>query len=74
MSVSMLLARVENYNPNMARMLRKKRKQYDLLMEIPRTTMREIQFRATLANYLQGSGRCYDRDIQKFSSINKKQY
>lgn len=25
MSVSMLLARVENYNPNMARMLRKKK-------------------------------------------------
>lgn len=73
MSVSMLLARVENYNPNMARMLRKKRKQYDLLMEIPRTTMREIQFRAILANYLQGSGRCYDRDTQIFSSINKKQ-
>lgn len=73
MSVSMLLAMVENYNPNMARMLRKKRKQYDLLMEIPRTTMREIQFRAILANYLQGSGRCYDRDALKFSSINKKQ-
>lgn len=73
MSVSMVLARVENYNPNMARMLRKKRKQYDLLMEIPRNTMREIQFRAILANYLQGSGRCYDRDTQKFSSLNKKQ-
>ena len=72
MSVSMLLARVENYNPNMARMLRKKRKQYDLLMNLPRNTIHDIQFRAVLANYIEGTGKCYDRDIERFTSLKIK--
>lgn len=73
MSVSMLLARLEHDNPNMARAISKKRKIYDLLMNLPRNTIHDIQFRAVLANYIEGTGKCYDRDTQKFSSLNKKQ-
>lgn len=54
MSVSMLLARLEHDNPNMARAISKKRKIYDLLMNLPRNTMHEIQFRAVLTNYIVG--------------------
>ena len=69
MSVSMLLARLEHDNPNMARAISKKRKIYDLLMNLPRNTIHEIQFRAVLANYIEGKGKCYDRDIERFTSL-----
>lgn len=72
MSVSMLLARLEHDNPNMARAISKKRKIYDLLMNLPRNTMHEIQFRAVLANYIEGTGKCYDRDIKRFTSLKIK--
>lgn len=68
MSVSILLARLEHDNPNMARAISKKRKIYGLLMNLPRNTMREIQFRAVLANYIEGTGKCYDRDIERFTN------
>lgn len=72
MSVSMLLARLEHDNPNMARAISKKRKIYDLLMNLPRNAMHEIQFRAVLANYIEGTGKCYDRDIERFTSLKIK--
>lgn len=74
MSVSMLLARLEHDNPNMARAISKKRKIYDLLMNLPRNTMHEIQFRAVLANYIEGTGKCYDRAIERFTSLKIKLY
>lgn len=72
MSVSMLLARLEYDNPNMARAISKKRKIYDLLMNLPRNTIHDIQFRAVLANYIEGTGKCYDRDIERFTSLKIK--
>ena len=72
MSVSMLLARLEHDNPNMARAISKKRKIYDLLMNLPRNTIHDIQFRAVLANYIEGTGKCYDRDIGRFTSLKIK--
>lgn len=72
MSVSMLLARLEHDNPNMARAISKKRKRYDLLMNLPRNTIHDIQFRAVLANYIEGTGKCYDRDIERFTSLKIK--
>lgn len=71
MSVSMLLARLEHDNPNMVRAISKKRKIYDLLMNLPRNTIHYIQFRAVLANYIEGTGKCYDRDIERFTSLKK---
>lgn len=72
MSVSILLARLEHDNPNMARAINKKRKIYDLLMNLPRNTMHEIQFRAVLANYIEGTGKCYNRDIERVTSLKIK--
>lgn len=72
MSVSMLLTRLEHDNPNMARAISKKRKKYELLMNLPRNTIHDIQFRAVLANYIEGTGKCYDRDIERFTSLKTK--
>lgn len=72
MSVSMLLARLKHDNPNMARAISKKRKIYELLMNLPRNTIHDIQFRAVLANYIEGTGKCYDRDIERFTSLKIK--
>ena len=72
MSVSMLLARLAHDNPNMARAISKKRKIYDILMNLARTAIHDIKFRAVLANYIEGTGKCYDRDIERFTSLKIK--